>query len=138
MPLVIGLLAILIICYIFEVIFELIGASWFWFDTTILPFTYSILGVVCFILAGLYLIYFKPHEAEAHLYKYKKGMLSCAEASNNIVRQMYDPVVHGAPSAFKSRIRKKRAERLKRILDAETELMESISKNIKYKELKDK
>jgi len=135
------LLALLIIGVLLFVAIDVTGHIWEYFTLffckIIEPNLYFVYGVFCFLSAVLYLIYFKPHKAEAYLFQYKKGLISCAEASNNIVQQMYDPIVHGAPSALKSRVRKKRAERLKRILDAETELMESISKNIKYKELGD-
>ena len=94
---------------------------------------YAISGGMCFLLAGCYLIYFKPHQAEKYFKQYKANRLSKEQAIEKIAETLYRPA-SGLPSVSNSKLTEKRIKALHKRVHAEEAFIHDLKNYIRTKE----
>lgn len=110
-------------------IFAWVPPLYFW----IIDNSYLIAGIICFVGAFLYLIYFKPHKAEKYFIEYKNDRLTRNQAITKIADTMYKTST-GIPSALNSKLTEKRIKALRKRVQAEESFINDLKSYIRTKE----
>ena len=100
MPVVLAVVVIVLICWLIAWLIQLIENSII-LASPVFVFIgnnfFLIAGILFWLMAILVIIYFKPHPAEKHLKRYRKGEITKRQAIGRVVDTMYNYKRDGVP-----------------------------------------
>jgi hypothetical protein len=137
----VALFVILLICYIIseisncwdDYIFYKISPKWHAFALFVDGNFYLAMSILCFLLAVVYLVVFKPHKAQKYFIQYKNNDISRYQAITKIADTMYTPSSK-IPSALNSKLMETRINALRKRVRAEESFINDLKSYIRSKE----